>query len=111
MLEHDCHLLGVHLEEAARHPHARRSRGKFYVEVVRPRKPSPRDLGEHLANHAAQRVLRQDVVTDQIVSHSGRCSPAPPGPPPWRKKWRLLLPGASEPRLKGANPPGLDFRC
>ena len=26
------------------------------------------------------------------------------------RKWRLLLPGASEPRLKGANPSGLDFR-
>ena len=27
-----------------------------------------------------------------------------------KMKWRLLLPGASEPRLKGANPSGLDFR-
>src|SRR5438270_5090798 len=27
-----------------------------------------------------------------------------------KQKWRLLLPGASEPRLVGANPSGLDFR-
>jgi len=28
----------------------------------------------------------------------------------WKRKWRLLLPGASEPRLRSANPSGLDFR-
>ena len=93
-------------------------------------------IGQHAAQHPAQRVARQHIVSDMIGRHSRSYrvhhSPARAGGPPvfdstrpslcysahpaksagsrgrslrhvarnaGRIKWRLLLPGASEPRL------------
>ena len=41
------------------------------------RQPGARDLGEHLADHPAQGVLGEDVVSDQIFCHL--LQPAPRG--------------------------------
>src|SRR6202045_5099258 len=92
-------------------------------------------VGQHTAQHAAQGVARQDVVSDMIGRHYQSCrvqivpskrrspdSPIPAcypgsvprsagvtasGGNPGKLKWRLLLPGASEPRLAELNPLGL----
>src|SRR6478735_8804239 len=99
-------------------------------------------IGQDAAQHTAQRVARQHVVSDVIGRHGLPCrmSMSPSGrrkcrsptrtvcrmllrlkawvstvsgeysgknPPVRERKWRLLLPGASEPRLTELNPSGL----
>src|SRR6185437_11011240 len=73
------------------------------------------DFVEHLAHDAAQRLLGQEIVAEvvgharsglrlglggRMLSHESEKR---------ARKWRLLLPGASGPRLTELNPPGLQF--
>src|SRR5215510_6062048 len=87
-------------------------------------------VGEHAAHYAAQGLLGQKVIAD-LVGHAGERriwtrtmlaramhpAPSPQGPRnaalsqsdirQLNEKWRLLLPGASGPRLTELNPSGL----
>src|ERR1700722_13662870 len=88
-------------------------------------------VGQHTAQHAAQRIARQDVISNVIGRHYRSCrvriraarmpvtrlayAACYPASAPRsagvaviggytsRLKWRLLLPGASEPRLAELN--------
>ena len=84
-------------------------------------------VGEHVMYDLAQGFLRQDVVTDMVHGHDRPFPPECALPARFavessagsgecqcerrkkKRKWRLLLPGASEPRLTELNPPGLQF--
>src|SRR6185312_9214337 len=76
VLEHDGHLLRVLLEQPAGDAHARRAGGELDEEVMRAWKPGAGDLGQHLADDAAQRVLGKDVVADEILGHQCRFAPS-----------------------------------
>ena len=89
------------------------------VEMVLAGEPVARRVGKDLAHHGAQRVLHQKVVADEIGRHEewvravmqeladrpGHCNLRRMSPVAKRKmKWRLLLPGASGPRLEVQTP-------
>ncbi|BDV39257.1 hypothetical protein DSM21852_25100 [Methylocystis bryophila] len=59
------------------------------------------DLGKHAADDAQIGVLHQEVVTkEEIRGHDASSGLSARRLAGARGKWRLLLPGASEPRLK-----------
>ena len=51
--------------------------------------PGARDLGQNLADHPAQRVLGEDVISDQIFCHLLR--PAPGQDQPYSHAIRAVL--------------------
>ncbi len=91
MLEDDGHFVREFLAQLGREPHARRIGAEGDDEMVVAGQAVARRLGQHLAENGAQGVLHQEIVTDEISRHSNVPAPG---------KWRLLLPGASEPRLR-----------
>ena len=75
-----------------------------------------RRVGQHLAHDRAQRVLNEQIVAD-VDRSAWAISPGQPGSGTLtddrasianrgaaRRKWRLLLPGASGPRLEVQTP-------
>src|ERR1700730_10207954 len=118
MLQHDRHFVRVKLAHPRRKPHAPRMGAKTDVKVMLPRNPIARHTGKDFPHGLAQRVLHKKIVTDQVNDHSTRSQNAildkiPNAkilnPTPDRRKWRLLLPGASGPRLE-VLPPRAYFR-
>src|SRR5258707_14999152 len=143
MLEDDRHLLRILRQQPRRKLHALGGRQEGDEEMVLAGEPVLGGIGQYTAQHAAQRVARQYVVSDMIGGHFRSCrimlpeiggdigSPTPLSThatpaarrgqqalPPLAEipaksrlqgklKWRLLLPGASEPRLAELNPLGL----
>ena len=129
VLEDDRHLFRILRQQPRRQLHALGLRHEGDEEMMLARQAMLGGIGQHLAQHAAQRVAGQHVVADMIGRHGGpvafqeygpcrpdspsRNSTAPdgsagvPAGKEIRGKWRLLLPGASEPRLTVLNPLGL----
>src|SRR5258706_5864129 len=171
MLEDDRHLLGVLRQQSRRKLHALGGRQEGDEEMVLAGEPVLGGIGQYTAQHPAQRVASQHVVSDMIGGNVRSCrillpadrrrhrqpdSPVRPcypgGAPrsvgvaaaggnssqgmarsifarkcsqpmicaysakpaptfaeyaPGKLKWRLLLPGDSEPRLAELNPLGL----
>src|SRR5712671_7341170 len=171
MLKNDRHLLRILRQQPRRKLHALGGRQEGDEEMVLAREPVLGGIGQYAAQHPAQRLARQHVVSDMIGGHFRSCrillpadrrryrqpdSPIHPcypgGAPrsagvaaaggkssqnmvkrifarkcaqpmicahsakpvptfaeyaPGKLKWRLLLPGASEPRLAELNPLGL----
>src|SRR5215510_9350227 len=119
MLENDRHLFRVFLAQAGRDAHARRAGVERDVEMVLAREPVLGGIGQDAVNHSAQRLLGQEIITDMVGRHERarvrsrheiRHSMVARRPANssqlantaafrLESKWRLLLPGASEPRL------------
>ncbi len=79
VLEDDRHFLRVARLETRRHPHAFGAGVESDEEMMLAREPLGGGFGEHRANHAAQRVLGQEVITD-IVDRHGFVSQADDAP-------------------------------
>src|ERR1700730_5087566 len=118
MLQHDRHFVRILLTHPRRKPHAPRMGAKTDVKVMLSRNPIARHTGKDFPHGPAQGVLHKKIVTDQVNGHSTRSQNAIldknsnakilNATPDWRK-WRLLLPGASGPRLE-VLPPRAGFR-
>ena len=102
--------VGILRLEAGGDAHARMLGVEGDEEVVLAGHAGLRHLGKHLAHEAAQGVLGKHVVTDEIFGHRRERSAAGRALATKGEKWRLLLPGASEPRLDRANGPGLESK-
>jgi hypothetical protein len=64
VLEHDRHFLRMFLAQAAGDLHAVAARVEGNEEMMIAGQPAGRDVGEHLFDDAAQRVLGEQVVPD-----------------------------------------------
>ena len=68
MLQHDGHFFGILLAQAIGNPHALRARVEGDEEMMVAGQAACGDVGEHLAHDAAQRVLGEQVVADEVES-------------------------------------------
>ena len=69
MLQDDRHRLGILHAHALGQPHAGRRGGEGDLEMMFAGQPFLGRIGQNGAHHAAQRFLRQDVVTNVIDGH------------------------------------------
>src|SRR5262249_46287058 len=135
VLQDDGHLLRVLRHQARRQLHPFCLGQERNVEMMIAGQTALGRVVEHPTKHSAHRIARKDIISD-VIGHSpirplagrsrqsaradsltklcyrGRVprSAASAVLCPIREmKWRLLLPGASEPRLTELNPSGLYF--
>ena len=73
VLEDDRHILRILVHQPRRNPDARRLGGEGDVEMVLAGKAGLGHFGEHFAQDAAKRVLREDVISDQVFRHAFDC--------------------------------------
>ena len=69
MLQDDRHGFGILRAHALGQPHAGRRGGKCDLEMMLAGQPFLGRIGQNGAHHAAQRLLRQDVVANVIDRH------------------------------------------
>ena len=69
VLQDHRHLARILGGEARGDAHARIARVEGHEEMVLAGKPGLRHLGQHLLDEAAQRLLREHIVADQVFGH------------------------------------------
>jgi len=71
MLDDDGHQLGIFFAQPRGNAHTRRGGQEGDEEMMLARKAGLDDLADYLADHAAQRLLRENIVTDKVLAHCG----------------------------------------
>ena len=75
VLKHDRHFIGILRAQAPRQAHPRRAGVEGNIKVMLAREAVVGGVLEHPAQHGAQRLLGQQVVTDVIDRHDAVCHP------------------------------------
>jgi hypothetical protein len=70
VLQHDRHLLGILLAHPVGDLHAGRVGDEGDEEMVVAGQAGLGDFRQNLADHAAQRILHQNVIADHVFSHA-----------------------------------------